>query len=74
MAEYNINEICSIDAIFDFFNKSNYKIEGDRSPFPISELIEKPVEGDAWLIVSHTNLMVIAIRAEKFNQKTYLDE
>ena len=71
MVEYNINELCSIDAIFDFFNKSNYEIEDDRSAFPISELIEKSVEGDAWLIVNHTNLMVIAIRAEKFNQKTY---
>lgn len=71
MIEYIINEFCSIDAIFDFFNKSNYEIEDDRSPFPISELIEKPVEGDAWLIVNHTNLMIIAIRAEKFNQKTY---
>ncbi len=71
MVEYNINELCSVDAIFDFFNKSGYNIEEDISAFPISELIEKPVEGDAWLIVNHANLMVIAIRAEKFNQKTY---
>ncbi len=59
MVEYNINELCSIDAIFDFFNKSNYEIEVDRSAFPISELIEKSVEGDAWLIVNHTTIRKI---------------
>ena len=44
MVKYDISKLSSIDAIFDFFNNSNYKIEGDKTAFPVSELIDKPVE------------------------------
>ena len=46
MVEYDITKLVSKNAIFDFFEKSNYNVEEDKTLFPISELIEKPVEGD----------------------------
>lgn len=74
MIEYNISNLTSVDAIFDFFNKSNYKVEGDKNSFLLSGLLKKSIEGDAWLVVDQTNLMVLVIKADSYNQKTYRTE
>lgn len=71
MVEYNLTNLISVNAIYDFFKNSDYTVESDMTPFPISELIEKQIEGETWLIVNQTNLMILIINAKTYNQKTY---
>jgi len=71
MSKYNIYKLISIDNIYEFFEHSNYEIEDDRNPFPVSDLIKKPVDGEAWLIFNQTDLMILTVKAEKYNRKSY---
>jgi len=71
MSKFDLKNLTSIDNIFEFFKNSNYVVEEDRNPFPVSDLIKKPVDGEAWLIFNQTDLMILAIKAKKYNQKTY---
>ncbi len=68
MVEYNLANLISVNAIYDFFKNSDYTVESDMTPFPISELIEKQIEGETWLIVNQTNLMILIINAKTYNQ------
>jgi len=45
MSKFDLKNLTSIDNIFEFFKNSNYVVEEDRNPFPVSDLIKKSVEG-----------------------------
>ncbi len=71
MKDSIINSLNSIENIFEFFKESGYNIEDDFDSFPVSDLIEKDIEGEAWTIIDQTNLTVLVIKSSRYNRKSY---
>ena len=71
MTDYNLEDLTSVENIFDFFHVSGYDIDMDTTPFALSELLERSVEGDVWTIVDQPNLTVLIIKAKKYNRKSF---
>ncbi len=74
MSKTEIKGLISLDHIFDFFRRADYNIETDRTPFPVSELIEKEIEGEVWTVINETNLSVLIVKSSNYNRKSYRDK
>ena len=71
MVNNQISKLISVENIFEYFKNSGYVVETDEFSFPLSELIEKPIEGDVWTVVDTTNLTVLIIKAPNYNRRSY---
>jgi hypothetical protein len=64
-------KLTSVEEIKSFFIESGYIVEGKTTSFPVSELIDKNIEGKAWNLINQEDLTLLIIVAEKYNQKSY---
>lgn len=71
MDQNRFENFISVEGIFSFFKNSGYEIEEDLTPFPVSELIEKSIEGEVWMIIDQQDLTALIIKAESYNRKTF---
>ncbi len=71
MQNYNLNNLVSVENIYNFFKNADYNVEFDKTSYSISELIEKDIDGEAWTIIDETNLTVLIIKSINYNRKSY---
>lgn len=71
MQNYNLNNLVSVENIYNFFKDADYNVEFDKTSYSISELIEKDIDGEAWTIIDETNLTVLIIKSINYNRKSY---
>lgn len=71
LPNYKLSQLISVDCIFHFFSQLNYDVEKDISSFPISELIEKEIDGEAWTVINDTNRSILIVKSSNYNRKSY---
>ena len=74
MVNNQINNLISVENIFDFFKRTDYNVETDRTPFPVSELIEKEIDGEVWTVINETNRSILIVKSSNYNRKSYRDK
>jgi endogenous inhibitor of DNA gyrase (YacG/DUF329 family) len=71
MSQNRFIKLNSVEGIHSFFKNSGYETTDDLMSFPISELVEKSIEGETWTIIDQQDLTILIIKTENYNRKSY---
>jgi methylase of polypeptide subunit release factors len=71
LSKEKFRDLTSVDTIFDFFENSGYTVELDQFSFPLSELLDKEIEGEFWTVIDQPDLTVLIVKSDLYNRKSY---